>query len=441
MTLALTDTRPPFEAGSLLRHSAFALVAIFGLMGGLTLWAASTQIQGAVIAPGMLLVEGFAKQVQHVDGGIVTEILVRDEDEVKEGDVLLQLDTTAIRASLAVIDAQRNESLIVEARAAAALAGETGFDLPAELSLLATDASIAANVATQQQVLAAQIADRDGRIAQFEEQVAQLDLRIEGLELQRQAMDTQVEILSGRVADMQQLYDKNLIEAGPLSTLKLQLADAQGEQGRLIAEIGQSRGTIAEKTLQIEQIRTEFTQKVLAELQQVRQVIAETTQQKVATEDKLRRTTLRAPQSGIIHESTVHTIGGVVAPSQVLMKIVPQSDEIVVEIHVDPLDIDQVSVGQRVQLRFSGLDRREVPEAWGEIVKLSPDRVIEPNTNRTYYTAEVYVSPEERAALPSDIRFLPGMPVETFVATGDRTVLDYLLHPFVEELQLAFRER
>ncbi len=437
---AEADNAPLFDIASLKRHSVVGLLGVIGLFGGLTAWAAFTDIQGAVIAGGSLIVEGFSKQVQHADGGIVTEINVRNDDAVEEGQVLLRLDDTAIKASLAVVNAQRNEALVIETRLLAELAGESDFALPAELAPIKDDAEIASRYATQQEILAARVRDQSGKVSQLNEQISQLDHQIEGLDIQLKAAEKQYEVIAARTADMEGLYAKNLVEAGQVSTLQLQLASAEGEKGRLIAAIAQTKATIAEKALQIEQITTEFTQRALDELQRTRQALAEATQQKVAAEDRVARTTIRAPQAGIVHESIVHTVGGVVGSGQTLMMIVPQSDDLLVGIHIDPMDIDQIQTGQRVHLRFSSLDQRKTPEAWGHIEQVSPDLVVEQQTGRRYYTANVRIEAEDKAKLPANIKLLPGMPVEAFVTTGERSVLDYLIHPFVAELQLAFRE-
>ncbi len=434
------STAPLFDVASLRRHAVIGLVGVIGLFGGLTLWAAFTDIQGAVIAGGSLIVEGFSKQVQHPDGGIVTEINVRNEDIVEEGQVLLRLDDTAIKASLAVVNAQRNEALVMEARLVAELAGQTDFALPAELEPLRDDREIASSYTMQQQILAARVRDQSGKVSQLDEQIAQLQHQIEGLDIQLKAAEKQYEVIAARTADMEGLYAKNLVQGGQVSTLQLQLASAEGEKGRLIAAIAQTKATIAEKQLQIEEINTEFMQRSLDELQRTRQTLAEATQQKVAAEDRLARTVIRAPQSGIVHESIVHTSGGVVGSGQTLMMIVPQSDDLLVGIHIDPMDIDQIQTGQRVHLRFSSLDQRKTPEAWGHIEQVSPDLVVEQQTGRRYYTADVRIEAEDKAKLPDGIKLLPGMPVEAFVTTGERSVLDYLVHPIVAELQLAFRE-
>ena len=339
-----------------------------------------------------------------------------------------------------MVNAQRNEGLVIEARLVAELAGKPDFTLPAELAPIKDDSEIASRYLTQQEILAARVRDQSGKVSQLNEQIAQLDHQIEGLEIQLKATEKQYDVIAARTADMEGLYAKNLVEAGQVSTLQLQLASAEGEKGRLIAAIAQTKATIAEKQLQIEQLNTEFTQRALDELQKTRQVLAEATQQKVAAEDRLARTTIRAPQAGIVHESIVHTIGGVVGSGQTLMMIVPQSDDLLVGIHIDPMDIDQIQPNQRVHLRFSSLDQRKTPEAWGHIEQVSPDLVVEQQTGRRYYTANVRIEAEGKAKLPANIKLLPGMPVEAFVTTGERSVLDYLVHPFVAELQLAFRE-
>ncbi|MBI4921064.1 MAG: HlyD family type I secretion periplasmic adaptor subunit [Devosia nanyangense] len=438
MTLALET--PIADLGSLKRHSLVGLLAVFGVFGGLVLWAANTDIAGAVISGGTLVVESYPKQIQHQDGGTVREIFVHNEDAVTEGQVLIRLDDTAIRASLGVINAQLYEGLAQEARLAAQVAGEPDFEVPADLEPLAGDPQVASFLGTQRQILSAQLADRDGRIGQLNEQVLQLDHQIEGLAMQQEAAEKQLKIISARMVDMDDLFSRQLAQAGEVSTLHLQQAAAEGETGRLIAAIAQTRATIAEKRLQIEQINTDFLSQALDGLQKVRQAVAEGRQQKLAAADRLARTDIRAPQAGIVHASVVHTVGGVVSPGETLMQIVPQTDDLLVAIRIDPSDIDQVRIDQKVNLRFSGFDRGKTPELWGKMETISPDFVQEQQTGRRYYTANVRIDADQLTTLPADIKLLPGMPVEAFVTTGDRSVLSYLLHPFTEELQMAFRE-
>lgn len=426
------------DLSSLKRHSIVGLVAIFGLFGGLCLWAANTDIAGAVIAGGTLQVESYAKQIQHQDGGTVKEILVHNDDVVTEGQVLLTLDDVAIRASLGVVTAQLDEAMVQEARLVAEIAGKPTFEVPATLD--ASDPDIAGLATTQQQILTSALADRDGRIGQLNEQISQLNAQIDGLAMQQDAAEKQLKIIQDRMVNMDALFLQHLAQAAEVSNLHLQEASAEGEKGRLIAAIAQTRATISEKKLAIEQIGTDFMSQTLDDLQKTRQTIAEAQQQALAGQDRLTRTVIRSPQAGIVHESIVHTVGGVVSPGQTLMQIVPQTDNLLVGIRIDPNDIDAIHEGQKVNLRFTSLDRRRTPEAWGKIESVSPDLVTEQQTGRRYYTANVRIDADELAKLDKSIKLLPGMPVESFVTTGDRSVLSYLLHPLTEEMQLAFRE-
>lgn len=438
MSLAASNT-PIADLGSLNRHSMVAILAIVGAFGGLIWWGATTDIAGAVIAGGQLQVESYAKMIQHQDGGIVKEILVHNDDAVTEGQILLRLDDTSIGASLGVVNAQRNDALVQEARLLAEIANQKTFAIPAKLD--ANDPDVASLAATQQQILTAELADRDGRVSQLNEQVTQLEHQIDGLAMQQTAAETQLGLIQDRTKNLDLLFGQQLAQGGDVTNSHLQAAAAEGEKGRLIAAISQTRATIAEKKLAAEQIQTDFMSQTLDTLQKTRQTIAETTQQKLAGDDKMARTVIRAPQAGVVHELIVHTVGGVVTPGQVIMQIVPQTDTLLVGIHIDPGDVDSVHPDQRVNLRFSSLDRRRTPEAWGKIESISPDLVVNQQTGRGYYTANVRIDATELAKLPKDIKLMPGMPVEAFVTTGDRSVLDYLLHPLVEEMQLAFREQ
>jgi HlyD family secretion protein len=438
MSLAAAEN-PVSDLRSLKRHSMVGLIGIIGLFGGLVIWAANTDIAGAVISGGQLVVESYAKQIQHQDGGIVKEIFVHNDDAVTQGQVLLTLDDTAIRASLGVVTSQLNEALVQEARLVAEIGNQQTFSLPAELDANAPD--VASLYATQQQILSAQMADRNGKMAQLDEQVTQLEHQIDGLAMQQHSAETQLSIVQARMKNMDILFEQQLAQAGEVSNLHLQEAAAEGEKGRLIAAIAQTRATIAEKKLAAEQIQTDFLAATLDDLQKTRQTIAQARQQKMAGQDKLTRTVIRSPQTGIVHESIVHTIGGVVAPGQTLMQVVPEADNLLVGIHIDPSDVDAVHPDQKVNLRFTSLDRRRTPEAWGKIVSVSPDLVVDQQTRRGYYTANVRIDADQLAKLPKDMKLIPGMPVEAFVTTGDRSVLDYLLHPLTEEMQLAFREQ
>lgn len=425
---------------SLNRHGWLGLLAVFGLLGGLTAWAAVTEISGAIIAPGTLMVQTNAKRVQHAEGGVVTELLVRNEDVVEGGQLLVRLDQTAIAAGLEISEAQLREAFAREARLTAEIEGRTSVELSqAALSVFALEA-LSSLLSLEQQALDVRLATRSGRIAQLDEQIAQLKNQREGLIIQQQALVDQIVILEAEIADFDTLFAQRLVAASRGTALSKDLASARGQLGQVVAAIAQSDAAAAERALQIEQIRDEFLTGALAELQETRGLIAEASQRRVAERDRLQRTEIRAPQAGVVHESVLHTVGGVAAPGETLMMIVPTDEPLLVNVRVDPIDIDKVFVGQDVVLRLPGLNPRTTPELFASIARVAPDATVDPATGLHYFVARISIPEEELARLPDAVDLLPGMPVEAQMQIEDRTVLSYLVHPFVEQMRRAMRE-
>ena len=438
MTADLADQ--PDDLASLRRHGFVGLVAVIGLFGGLIAWAAVTEISGAIIAPGTLVVQDSAKRVQHAEGGIVTQLLVRDEDHVVQGQVLATLDQTAIAAALAISEAQLREAYAKEARLIAEIEGRDSVMLSGAVLELFDMAQLQPLVALEQQVLVARQATKAGRIAQLREQIVQLERQGEGFALQKQAIEQRVAVIEREIADFDNLYDKRLIAASRGTSLDKELATAQGELGRVVASIAETNAVAAERGLQIEQIGDEYLTQALAELQEARQVIAEAGQKRIADRDRLTRTEIRAPQTGVVHESTLHTVGGVAAAGETLMLIVPSDEPLIVNVRIEPVDIDKVAVGQEAVLRFSGLNPRTTPELFATVARVAPDLTKDPATGQHYYDARIAISDAELARLPKGVVLIPGMPVESFVQTGNRTVLNYILHPVEEQLNRALKE-
>jgi HlyD family secretion protein len=425
---------------SLKRHSWVGLFAVLGLFGGLVAWSAMTEISGAIIAPGMLVVQDSAKRVQHPEGGIVTQLLVRDEDRVVQGQVLATLDQTAIAAALAISEAQLREAYVKEARLIAEIEGRNTVTLSGPVLDLFDMTQLQSLVALEQQVLVARQATKAGRIAQLREQIIQLERQREGLDLQKQAIERRVAVIEQEIADFDDLYDKRLIAASRGTSLDKELATAQGELGRVVASLAESHAVAAERALQIEQIEDEYLTSALAELQEARRVIAEAGQRRIADRDRLTRTEIRAPQTGVVHESILHTVGGVAAAGETLMLVVPSDEPLMVNVRIEPVDIDKVAVGQQAVLRFSGLNPRTTPELFANVARVAPDATQDPATGQQYYAARIAIPDEELARLPEGVVLIPGMPVESFVQTGERTVLSYILHPVEEQLNRALKE-
>ena len=437
-----TDVLPqgPADLPSLRRHGWLGMIAVVVLMGGLVAWTAMTQISGAIIAPGTLMVQSNAKRVQHPDGGIVSELLVRNEDVVEGGQLLARLDQTAIAASLAISDAQLREAFAREARLTAEIGEKTMASLSEAALAMFMPEALASLLAVEQQVLEARQATRAGRIAQLDEQIIQLNRQREGLVIQQQALEEQIGILETEIADFETLFAQRLVAASRGTALDKELASARGQLGQVVAAIAESDAAAAERALQIEQIRDEFLTSALAELQETRGLIAEASQRHIADRDRLIRTEIRAPQAGIVHESVLHTVGGVAAPGETLMMIVPTDEPLLVNVRVDPIDIDKVHVAQEVVLRLPGLNPRTTPELFASIARVAPDATVDPTTGQHYYIARISISDEELARLPEGVELVPGMPVEAYMQVEERTVLSYLIHPIVEQLRRALRE-
>ncbi len=428
------------HAASFYRHAWVGLGSIIVLLGGLGIWAAATDIAGAVVAGGTIAVEGGSKRVQHREGGIVSEILVQNEDAVETGELLIRLDGTATAANLAVIVSQLSEAYALQARLTAESIGAEQMVRTNELAQWPEAERLEVLFAAQDRLRSRRAATQVGLAARLGEQVAQLEVQIEGLEAQRLATGRQLEILVGEQADVDALLADGLVEAGRVNSIKREVARLQGEQGRLLSEIAAARTAISERRLQITQAADEFQTEVLQELQAVGQKIAELQQQKIAAEDVLSRLEVRAPQAGVIHESITHTVGGVVGPGETLMLVVPQESQLIVEARVGPLDVDKLAVGQGVVLRLSGFDARTTPELSANVERVSPDLTRDPVTGEPYYAVKVRIGDGELSKLSEGQRLVPGMPAEAFIQTGERSVLSYLIHPLVEQINRTFRE-
>ena len=424
---------------SLRRNLWLALALAVLLVAGFGGWAAIFEISGAVIAPGTVVVETSAKKVQHQEGGIVGEILVRDGDRVDAGDLLLRLDDTVVKANLAIVSRQLDDLTAQEARLLAEIDGDEHITFPAALETRRGDAAVAIGLKGQEDLLIARRTSLAGRRAQLNEQIGQYKEQIHGLAVQRDAKAEGIGLISAQIEDYQSLFDKGLVPESQLTALKRDRAELSGSHGGFIAEIAQAEQAISERRIQILQLDEEFREKVLTELQEVRAKIAQLEEQRIAAEDKLRRVEIRAPRAGFVHQSAVHTVGGVLGAGEVAMLIVPQEDVLLVEAHVQPTDVDDVHPGQIATLRLSSFDTRTTPELQAKVLTRSADLTKDPTTGMAYYTVRLAIPDEERAKLDGKV-LVPGMPVEAFIETGMRTVASYFLKPLTDQFAKVFRE-
>jgi HlyD family secretion protein len=421
-------------------HLVAGLSVVAVLAGGLGGWAAIAEISGALIAPGQIVVESNVKKVQHPTGGVIGELLARDGDVVKAGQIVVRLDDTVTKANLAIVTKNLDAAM---ARSARLEAEQSGFDkikFPSQLTERASDAELAAIMASESKLFDVRVTGRTGQKAQLHERVRQLNEEIEGLSAQENSKSQEIALVEKELAGVRDLYDRHLVQLSRLTQLERDAARLNGERAQYIASKAQAKGKITETELQIIQIDKDMVSEVSKDLRETKDKIGELIERKVTAEDQLRRVDIRAPQDGVVEQSTVHTVGGVINAGDAIMLIVPQTDDLQVEAKVNPQDIDKLQVGQKTLLRLSAFNQRTTPELNGVVSRVSPDVTADQRTGLSYYTIRVSMPPQEVARL-GDVRLIPGMPVEAFMQTGDRTVLSYLMKPLSDQLMRAFREK
>jgi HlyD family secretion protein len=426
---------------SIRRHILGSLVVIVLLVGGLGTWAATSEFAGAVIAQGQLVVDTNVKKVQHPTGGVVAELRVRDGDIVGAGDVVIRLDDTQTRANLAIVTKGLDELAARRAREEAELEGREKVDFPDELTARKDDPEVSHVLSGEAKLFEIRRKTREGLKAQLSERVLQSEEEITGLIAQVASKDKQVDWIKKELEGVRELWAKQLVQFSRVTALEREQARLEGERGQLVASIAQSKGKIAETKIQILQIDQDMRTEVGKDLADIRGKSAELIEKKVAAEDQLKRIDIRAPQNGMVHQLDVHTVGGVVSAGQQIMLIVPAADKLIVEAKVQPQDIDQVRVGQAAVMRFTNFNSRTTPEINGEVYVVSGDVTTDQRTGASYYTVRILVPPAELARLDAAIKLIPGMPVEVFIQTTNRTVVSYFVRPFQDQIAKAFREK
>jgi membrane fusion protein, type I secretion system len=428
------------EAVSIRHHLLGGVVIALMLTVGVGGWATTTELSGAVIAPGAIVVDSNVKKVQHLTGGIVGELLVRDGQRVRAGEVVLRLDETVTRANLAIVTKGLDEMNARRSRLAGERDGSPELAFPDALMARAHEPDVTAAIDSERKLFELRRSARLGQKSQLRERIAQLAEESRGYMALQEAKAEEIELIQRELEGVRALWNKNLVQINRLISLEREAARIKGERGQSIAAMAQSRGRIGEIELQIIQIDQDLSSEVARELREVDAKIGEFVERKVAAEDQLKRVEIRAPQDGMVHQLAVHTVGGIITPGDPIMLIVPESDTLSVEAKVWPHDIDQLHLDQSVGLRFSAFNQRTTPEINGMITRISADVSREEKSGQTYYTIRIGIRPEEIARL-GQVKLVPGMPVETFMKTHERTVISYLTKPLQDQVLRAFRER
>jgi HlyD family secretion protein len=425
---------------SIRRHMLAGIVVVALLGGGVGGWATTTQLAGALIAEGSIVVDSNVKTVQHPTGGVVGRVSVQDGDHVKAGDILVQLDDTATRANLAIVTKGLDQLAARKARLEAERDGLDKINFPPDLIGRMSNDSVANAVANERRLFELRLAARRGQKAQLGQRVAQLQDEIRGLIAQQGAKSQEITLIGKELDGVRELWKQNLVQITRMTALERDAARLDGENGQLVASVAQAKGKITETELQIIQIDQDLASEVAKDMREADAKIDEYVERKVTADDQLKRVDIRAPQDGTVLQSKVHTVGGVITAGDPIMLIVPEADNLMVEAKVNPQDVEQLSIGQAAMLRFSAFDLRTTPEIKGTVTRISADTTTDQRTGQSYYVIRVGMPSDEVQRL-GKVKLIPGMPVETFVQTGDRTVLSYLVKPLHDQLMRAFREK
>lgn len=443
MTL-VENRRTGRPAGGAGRWSArgplmLGLVFVLILVGGFGAWAATTHIVGAVIARGRVEVAQNRQIVQHPDGGVVAEILVKEGDQVEQDALLLRLDPGELESELAVVEGQLLEVLARRARLEAEEAGaET---LAWDPLLLETGNPVAQELMEgSEKLFRARLETAEREIEQLRRQQDQTTDQIDGIEAQQAAIDQQLELVAQELEAQKSLLDRGLAQSARVLELESEEASLEGRRGELAASLAQAEGKITEIEISILRIESQRREDASSALRDLNFNEIELSEQRGALLDKLDRLEIRAPVAGVVYGLTVFTPRSVIRTAEPLLYLVPQDRPLVIATQVEPIHVDQVHVGQEVQLRFSAFDQRETPELRGRIVQVSADAFQDEQARTSYYRADIEIEDGELARLPEGMTLIPGMPVEAFIRTGERTPLSFLTKPLSDYFAKAFRE-
>ena len=425
----VTDERP-------IRNIGFMVLAVtFGILG---IWGYFAPIDSAALAPGNVTVKSHSKTVQHLDGGIVMELLAKDGDIVKEGDVLIKLDGTEVKAQLEILRGQLITLSAQMARLVAERDQHSAITFPDNLHDV-TDQRIVEARQGENQIFQSRKNSNEGEISVLKQRISQLSSKIEGLTGQRSSKQNLMASYKEEVVDLKAMLAQGFADKQRLRDIERNYAIVMGDISGLTSDIASSEMQIGETKLQILQLQKKFQEEVATKLGEVQAELYDVSQRVNATADKVIRTDIKAPSAGRVLGLSVHNIGGVITPGKPILDIVPQQEELIINAQVSPIDIDRVRTGLVAEVKFSAFNQALTPKVQGKVINLSADRLTDERTGNTYYQVQVELTPDSYAKL-RDFELVPGMPAEVFINTGERTVVEYLMQPITNAFARAFIE-
>jgi HlyD family secretion protein len=442
MVTLLAEQKVPASPLARMRELVIAGAALVGIfVFGAGIWAVLAPLESAAIASGSVVSDSHRKTVQHLEGGIIDTILVHDGDAVVAGQTLIRLNDTKARTTLAALEGQLVDAKARAARLLAERDGSRAIYFPADLTTAKNDPMVAAAVTGQQKIFETRQRLLDSKTSAIHERINQVSEEIKGHEAELAALEKRRQLLQEEIGGVQQLVAKGLERKPRLLELQRDLADMEGRRGDQTAQIAKARQTIAESEVDILTLSNDRQKDVADELRDTQKKLHELEEQERAAADVLARTTVTAPEDGVITDLHVHTPGGVVQAGEALLDLVPRADRLVIEAQVRPEDIDRVHEGLPAQVRLLPYKQRRTPPIAAQVVYVSADRLVDKRTNQPYYEAKLRIDEDELAALGDEVKLVPGMPSEAVIKTGETTVALYALSPILDSFHRAFREK
>ncbi len=421
-------------------HVVIGLLALLILVGGFGAWAVFSNIAGAIIATGQIELEQNRQVVQHPDGGVVAAVTVREGDSVKAGDVLIQLDSNRLKSELLIIEGELFEIVSRSARLEAERDDSTAITFPDMLTEAVVDRSeIEGLMRGQERLFNARLENAKNTVEQLAKRKSQIANQVEGIQAQQEALVKQLDLLGEELVAQEDLLAKGLAQAGRVLALQREDARLQGQVGELIASVAESEGRITEIDIQILQLSTQRKEEAITQLRDLQYRVFELSEQRLALKEQLSRLDITAPVSGLVFGLTVFAERSVIRPADDLLFLVPQDRPLVITGEIEPIHIDEVHIGQEATMRFSTFDAKQTPEVFGTVSNISGDVFTDDATGRRYYRIELVLNQGEMERL-GDVDLLPGMPVDTFIQTSERSPMSYFVKPLADYFNKAFRE-
>jgi len=411
------------------------------LVGGFGGWAVFANISGAIVATGQVEVDQNRQIVQHPDGGVVMEINVDEGDTVKAGDILVRLDPTILKSQLSIAESQLFELIARRGRLEAERDGDPSVEFEPELLDLAkARAEVLDMVDGQNRLFTARTDSMEKEIQQLGKRRAQIETQVDGIDAQRVSLERRIELVGAELTNQQSLLERGLVQAARVLALESDAAELEGSRGELIASGAQALERITEIEIEILKLGTRRREEAITTLRDLQYRELELAEQRRSLLGQLDRLDIRAPVSGIVYSKRVFTLNSVIKPADPVLFLIPQDRPLFIASRIPPIHVDQVFVGQEVIVRFSAFNSRTTPDLFGTVTQISADAFSDDNTGQSYYRAQIELPETEIDKLPEGLALIPGMPVESFIRTRDRSPLAYLVKPLSDYFARAFRE-